>query len=90
MSHSPVRYVSFPLSAFSPLALEGIPPSWERRTRRENEGRKGGKYGLTNSECKSWLIVVDTVALRNFSTTTIAQKLRDGMERRYEEREEGN
>ena len=52
--------------------------------------RKGGKYGLTNSECKSWLIVVDTVALRNFSTTTIVQKLRDGMERRYEEREEGN
>lgn len=89
MSHSPVRYVSFPLSAFpksSPLALEGIPPSsgGEGGEERTKERREGGKYGLTNSECKSWLIVVDTVALRNFSTTTIAQKLRDGMERRRE------
>lgn len=72
----PVRYVSFPLSAFpksSPLALEGIPSSsgWGKG--------EGGKYGLTNSECKSWLIVVDTVALWNFSTTTTRNW--DGMER---------
>ena len=26
---------------------------------------------LTNSECESWLIVVDTVALENFSTTQL-------------------
>lgn len=86
MSHSPVRYVSFPLSALPRRShsKEFLLRGRGEREGRTKEGREGGKYGLTNSECKSWLIVVDTVALRNFSTTTIAQKLRDGMERRRE------
>lgn len=37
-----------------------------RRNFGVSRGRRGGNTTLTNSECKSWLIVVDTVTLQIF------------------------